>query len=124
MKFSLLAILLLIVESVFAQTHSEKEIKDLLSHKWKAIYMEEDGQKIPTPGEWLIDLKTDGTLIMFDFEGQTKGKWSYSHKTKTLTTTLELDPRHFDVVKVSETELVLKITEDGVTMTMYMKRVN
>ena len=126
-KFPLLAILLFIAASAFAQTNTEKEVKNLLAHKWKATHMEKGGQKTPLPaeaGDWYLDLKADGTLIMLDSEGQKKGKWSYNHKTKTLTTTTDLDPWNFQVVKVNATELILKATEDGVTTTGYMKRVN
>ena len=126
-KFPLLAILLFIGGFVFGQTHSEKEIKELLAHKWKATHMEEGGLKTPLPaeaGDWFLDLKADGTLIMVDSEGQKKGKWNYDHKTKTLTATTDLDPWNFQLVKVSATELVLKATENGVTTTGYLKRVN
>ena len=127
-KFTLFIILLFIGVSAFSQTQSEKEIKDLLAHKWKAMLMEQGGQKIPVPpdaGDWFLDIKADGTFTMLDLEGQKKGKWSYDHKTKNFIASNEIDPSDpwkFEVLKVSETELALKVTEEGMTMKMYLKR--
>ncbi|HEV8271423.1 MAG TPA: hypothetical protein VGQ04_08965 [Chitinophagaceae bacterium] len=129
-KFPLLAILLFVGAFLFGQTRSEKEIKDLLAHKWKATHMEQGGQKMPIPteaGDSFLDIKADGTLIEISSEGQKKSKWSYDHRTKTFTVSNEvdpLDPWKFELIKVSETELVIKATEDGMTMNMYLKRVN
>ena len=129
-KFPLLAILLFIVESASAQTLSEKEIKGLLSHKWKASHTEEGGQKMPVPHgarDWFLHLKADGTFNMVDAEGEKKGRWSYDHRTKTLTVSNEIDPSDpwkFDVIKISETELAMRLAEEGETMIAYLKRVN
>ena len=129
-RFSLLTIVLFLCAASFAQTQSEKEIRGMLAHKWKPTHLEEDGQKMPAPAEandWFYDMKADGTYILLDSEGLKKGKWSYDHKTKKIIASNEidpLDPWKFEVTKVSETELVLKVTEEGMTMKMYMKRVN
>src|SRR6185436_10210685 len=88
-KFPLLAILLFIGASAFAQTQTEKEIKDLLCHKWKLTHMESGGQKIPVPtefGDSFLDFKADGTVIEIDASEEQKAKWTYDHKTKTITT--------------------------------------
>ena len=127
-KLALLTILFFVGASVFGQTQSEKEIKGLLAHKWKFTHVEQGGQKIPAPAEaedWFIDIKADGTFNMLDAEGLKKGKWSYEHNTKAFTFSNQvdpLDPWKFELVKVSETELVIKAKEDGVIM--YLKRVN
>ena len=129
-RFRLLAIFLFVSASTFAQTQSEKEIKDLLAHKWKPMLLEEGGQKMPVPADsddWFLDIKADGTFILLDKEGRKTGKWSYDHKTKNFTASNEIDPSDpwkFEVIKVSETELVLQATEDEMTIKMYMKRVN
>ena len=130
MKFSLLANFLFIVGSVFGQTHSEQEIKNLLAHKWKASHTEEGGQKMPVPPgarDWFLHLKADGTFNMVDAEGEKKGRWSYDHRTKTLTVSNEIDPSDpwkFDVIKINETELAMRLAEEGETMIAYFKRVN
>ena len=129
-RFSLLTIMLFLCAASFTQTQSEKEIKGMLAHKWKPMHMETDGQKVPAPAEandWFFDMKADGTFIMLDSDGLKKGKWSYDHKTKNFIASNEvdrLDPWKFEVVKVSETELVLNMTEGGMMMKMYMKRIN
>jgi len=128
-KFSLLAIVLFISASIFGQIQSEKEIKSLLAHKWKATHMEEGGQKMPVPAEasdWFLDIKADGTFIMLDSEGLKQSKWNYDHRTKTFTVSNEidpLDPWKFEIIKVTETELAMKMKEEGETMIMYLKRV-
>ena len=129
-KFPLLAILLFIGASAFAQTHTEKEVKDLLAHKWKASHTEEGGKKMPVPPgarDWFLHLNADGTFNMVDAEGEKKGRWSYDHKTKTLTVSSEIDPSDpwkFDVIKINETELAMRLAEEGETMIAYFKRVS
>jgi len=125
-KFPLLAILLFIGASTFAQTQTEKEIKDLLAHKWKLTHIEQAGQKMPVPpemGDSFLDFKADGTILMIDSEKEEKGKWSYDHKTKTVTTKSEEEVQKFEVIKISETELLIKATMEEMTIGMYLKRV-
>ncbi len=125
-KLPPLAIMLFIGLSAFSQTQTEKEVKSLLVHKWKATHLEEPGgQKIPVPtemGDWFLDFKADGKIIMIDdSHKEEKGKWNYDHKTKILTVTSEKEPQKFQIRKVTGTELVIEAPEDGV---MYLKRVN
>ena len=124
-KFPLLVVLLFIGASAFAQTQTEKEIKDLLIHKWKLTHMEQDGKKAEIPaefGESFLDFKTDGTILMIDSEKSEKGKWKYDHKTKTVTTESEEEVQKFELIKISATELVIKGAFEEMTMTMYLKR--
>jgi len=129
-RFSLLTIVVFLCAASFAQTQSEKEIKGMLTYKWKPIHMEKDGQKMPAPaeaGDWFLDIKADGTFIMLDSDGLEKGRWSYDHKTKNFIASNEIDPSDpwkFEVIKVTKTELVLKVTEEGMTMKLYWKREN
>ena len=126
-QIPLLAILLFIGASASAQTQTEKEIKDQLTHKWKVTHMEQGGQKMPLPAEFgnsFLDLKADGTVLMIDSEKTERGKWTYDHKTKTVTTVTEEETQKFEVVKISETELVIKTTMEEMTLGMYLKRVN
>ena len=126
-RFPVLAILLFIGASAFAQTQTEKEIKDLLAHKWKLTHIEQGGQKIPVPaeiGDSFLDFKADGTVLMIDSDKEEKGKWSYDHKTKTITTKSEEEEQKFEVIKISATELYFKMTVEEMTMGMYLKRVN
>jgi len=125
-KFPLLAIVLFLFTSSFAQTQTEKEVKDLLVHKWKLTHMEQGGQKIEVPAEFgdsFLDFKADGTITEIDSEGQEKGKWSYDHKTKTITSEVKEEKIKYDVLKITATELVMKATVEGMTMSLYMKRV-
>ncbi len=125
-KFPLFIILLFIGASALAQTQTEKEVKDLLVYKWKLTHMEQGGQKIAVPaefGESFLDFKADGTILMIDSEKQEKGKWTYDHKTKTVTTESEGEVQKFEIVKLTETELVMKGTVEEMTLGMYLKRV-
>ena len=124
-KFPLLAILLFIGVSAFSQTQTEKEIKDLLVTKWKLTHMEQGGQKMELPaefGESFLDFKADGTVFMIDSEKSEKGKWTYDHKTKTVSTESEDEKQKFEIIKISPTELVIKGTFEETTMTMYLKK--
>ena len=124
-KFPLLVVLLFVGASAFAQTQTEKEIKDLLAHKWKLTHMERDGKKGEIPaefGESFLDFKADGTVLMIDSEATEKGKWKYDHKTKTVTTESEEEVQKFELIKLSATELVIKGTFEEMTMTMHLKR--
>jgi hypothetical protein len=126
-KFPLLAVMLLITASAFAQTQTEKEIKELLCHKWKLTHMEQDGKKMEVPaafGESFLDFRADGTILMIDAEKEEKNKWSYDHKTKTITTQSEAEVQKFEIIKISATELVLNGILEDMKMGMYMKRVN
>ena len=124
-KFPLLVILLFISASAFAQTQTEKEIKDLLVHKWKLTHMERDGKKAEIPaefGESFLDFKADGTILMIDSEQTEKGKWKYDHNIKTITTESEEEVQKFEIIKISATELVVKGSFEEMTMTMYLKK--
>jgi len=126
-KFPLFAILLFIGASTFAQTQSEKETNDLLSHKWKLTFVEMGGQKIPPPaeaGDSFLDFKADGSLLQIDTTGEEKAKWTYDHKTKTITTVDKDGTEKYEIIKISETELIVKATEEGMTFNLIMKRVN
>jgi len=126
-KTSLFAILLFIGASSFAQTQTEKEIKDLLAHKWKLTLIEMGGQKLEVPpgvGDSFLDFKADGTILKIDPQKEQKGKWTYDHKTKIITTEDEDGVEKYEIVKISETEFTFKATHEGQAMTMFLKRVN
>jgi hypothetical protein len=125
MKFPLLAILLFVFGSAFSQTQTEKEVKDLLAHKWKLTHLEQGGQKMEIPAELggsFLDFKADGTVSMIDSEKTEKGKWNYDHKTKTVTTESENEKQKFEIIKIGATELIIKGTMEEMTMTMYLKK--
>ena len=126
-KFPLLAIVLFLITASFAQTQTEKEVKDLLAHKWKLTHMEEGGQKIAIPtefGDSFLDFNADGTITEIDSKGQEKGKWTYDHKTKTITSEVKKEVVKYEVIKITETELVIKATLEDMVMNLHMKRVN
>ena len=127
-KLPLLVILLFVGAFAFGQTQSEKEVKDLLTHKWKVTHMEMNGQKTPIPeelGEIFLEMKADGTFIGTEPGGkEEKGKWSYDHKTKTITTVDEEGEKKHELIKVSDTELTIKSDLDGMLISLIMKRVN
>ena len=71
-KFPLLTIVLFLFTASFAQTQTEKEVKDLLAHKWKLTHMEQGGQKMEVPAEFgdsFLDFKADGTITEIDQTG-------------------------------------------------------
>ena len=126
-KFPLLAILLFIGISGFSQTQTEQEIKALLCHKWKVTHMEVGGQKVAVPAEFselYLDIKSNGTLIEIEPEGEHKGTWSYQHKTKTFITDDEDGIKKHEIVKINETEFIMKSDLKGLLMSLIMKRVN
>ena len=125
-KFPLLAIVLFLFSASFAQTQTEKEVKDLLAHKWKLTHMEQGGQKMEVPAEFgdsFLDFKADGTITEIDQTGEEKGKWSYDHKTKTVTSDVKEEKVKYEILKITATELVMKATMEGMTMSLYMKKV-
>ena len=125
-KFPLLTMLLFIGATVFAQTQTEKEIKDLLATKWKLTHMEMNGQKAPVPpelGDSFLDFKPDGSIIKTDMSGDQKGKWTYDHTTKVITTTDAEGEEKFEIVKISATELVINFSEEGAKITLTLKKV-
>ena len=128
-KFSLFITALIIFNFSYSQVQTEKEIRNLLCHKWKPDSIETREQKIPVPlgiEETFLDMKTDGILITGDLTTQQKGKWYYDHKTKTLTIEKESDDvLKYELVKITENELTLKFTiQDEMSMTIVMKRVD
>jgi len=126
-KLPLLAVLLFIGASAFAQTQTEKEIKDLLAHKWKLTHVEVGGQKMEVPagvGDSFLDFKADGTILKIDSEEEQKGKWVYDHKTKIITTEDKDGTEKYEIIKISETEFSFKVTDEGQKITMTLKRVN
>ena len=128
-KFSCLISTLFIFNFSYSQVQTEKEIKDLLCHKWKPDSIETSGQKIPVPDgleETFLDLKTDGTLISGDLITEEKGKWHYDHKTKTLTIEKGNDDvLKYRLIKVKENELTLKFAiQEEMSMNIVLKRVD
>jgi len=129
-KILLFSVFLFITASSFAQkdtTRSEQEVKTLLCHKWKVTHIEMNGQKIPLPpelGESSLEIIADGTLIEKDATEEIKGKWSYDHKTKILTTDDRDGIIKHVILKISETELIFKSEVDGTEMNLIMKRLD
>ena len=124
-KFPLLTILLFVFGSAFAQTQTEKEVKDLICGKWQLTHMEMGGQKVPVPPEFAetyLEMKADGTLIEIDPSKEQKGKWSYDHKTKTLITNDEDGEKKHELIKISDTELIIKSDLDGMMVNLIMKK--
>jgi len=124
-KISLLAILLFTGAASMAQKQSEKEVKILLCHKWKIDYAKVGDERFPLPPDFrntFLDIKSNGTVVAGNIDKQKKGKWRYDHKAKSFIVTAETDPWKFELIKVSQTELVMKMTEEGITMTMFLKR--
>jgi hypothetical protein len=125
-KLSVLTLFFFIGLSVFAQTQSEKETKDLLAHKWKLTHVEFGGQKIEMPaeaGDSFLDFKADGTILKIDSEGEVKGKWTYDHSTRVISTEDEDGVEKYEILKISETEFSFKTSAEGQTITMILKRV-
>jgi hypothetical protein len=87
-KILTLSVLLLTIfnYSAFSQL-KESEVKSLLCHKWNAVTIETQGEKVQIPpGEdFSITFLSDGTFVDAQ-EKNKKGKWTYSHSTMTITT--------------------------------------
>jgi hypothetical protein len=125
-RVSLFAVLLFTGMFAVAQTQSEKEIKVLLAYKWKLTHVELGGQKIEMPpeaGDSLLDFKADGTILKIDSEGEVKGKWTYDHPTKIISTEDIGGVEKYEILKISETELSFKTIADGQAVSMTLKRV-
>jgi hypothetical protein len=102
---------------------TEQEVKDMLCHKWQPVSVEEDGKTIPMEKEdsviYIIFLK-DGTFIDY-FEGNSpSNKWTYNHKTKTVTTAHEAKK----IVSLNAKELVLMYKVDGSSSIITMRRID
>ena len=127
-KFLLLTILLFTGISSFAQTQTEKEVLELLSHKWKVTDVELNGEKQPAHSEFgdvFLELKADGSFIANDpGKKEQKGKWSYDHKGKTLIIIGEekQKKKKHELIKISDSDLIIKMGEDGIILTLILKR--
>ena len=135
MKKTILLILLIFTiinsQAVFAQTkpqsQTEQEIKTMLCHKWKLTHMETQGERNSLPpdmGESYMLLKSDGTLIETDEGKDYQGKWAYDHKTMTLKTDDKDGVEKHKIIKITDTELIIKSKFDGMAMNMIMKRID
>jgi len=117
--------------TAFSQTKTppktEQEIKTLLCHKWKLTAMEAKGQKVELPpdmGNSFVSFKNDGTLVETDEGKDYQGRWTYDHRTMTLTTNDKDGIENQKIVKISEVELIIKSKWQEITMNLIMKRVD
>ena len=101
---------------------TEQEVRDLLCHKWQPVSMKENGVILPIEKEdsaLYIILFRDGTFVDY-FEGNSpSNKWTYNHKTKTITMAHELK-----IVRIDNKELILTSKTEGVLTTLTLKRVD
>jgi hypothetical protein len=107
---------------ILSAQQSEKEIKDLLCHKWKATQMEYRGQKTEMPGTAYLIFKSDSTLEEIDPGETYKGKWSYDHKTQTITTVDRDGNQKHKLIKITSTELTITMTMDDDSPNLILKR--
>ena len=126
-RLSIFPILLFISLAPFAQKQSEKEVKNLLCHKWKLDHAKAGDERFNLPpgfGNTFLDIKSNGTVISGDPNKQKKGKWRYDHKTKTLITETEGNSLKHQLIKITKTLLILKSTIETIQLEMVMKRID
>lgn len=124
-KILVVFILLISGLATFSQKQTEKEVRSLLCHKWKLDHVAAGDQRLPTPpgiDNTFLELKSNGTVIAGDPGKQKKGKWSYNHKTKSLTTeTGDKNIKHA-IIRITKTQLVLQTVIEGIILNTVMKR--
>ena len=120
-QFLFLSILLTTsISSISQSTPTEQETRTLLCHKWKAISIEIQGEKESQDEDLYITFLKNGTFIDSE-EGNkpSKEKWTYNHKTMTITTG--------DIIKkiltINEKELKISTKMDGESIILSLKRV-
>lgn len=89
--------------------------------------MEAKGQKVELPpdmGNSFVSFKNDGTLVETDEGKDYQGRWTYDHRTMTLTTNDKDGIENQKIVKISEVELIIKSKWQEITMNLIMKRVD
>ena len=125
-KTPLLAILLFINLSALAQPKTEQEVRSLLCHKWKVTHMETAERKVAVPAEYelYMDIRSNGTLIELEPEGEHNGKWKYEHETRTFITDDDDGIKKHEVIKINEKEFIIKSDLGGELVNLIMKRVN
>ena len=119
-QFFLSILLIVSLSSICQSRLTEQEIKNLLCHKWKAVSIEIQGEKESQDEDLYITFLKDGTFIDSE-EGNkpSKEKWTYNHKTMTITTG--------DIIKkiltINEKELKISTKMDGESIILSLKRV-
>jgi lipocalin-like protein len=119
--------LLLGFHLMLSAQQTEKEVLNLLCHKWKVTHIEHGGQKIEMPaelGEAFLIFKADSTITEIDPSETYKGKWTYDHKGKTITTDDKDGIQKHKLIKLTTTELIITMKVDDETSNMILKRVD
>jgi len=124
--FALLVTLLNTISfSVLGQTahsqKSEQEVLNMLCHKWQPISLKINGEIIPTEkadSALYIIFRKDGTFIDY-FEGNSpSNKWTYNHKTMTIT----MVNQPGKIFLINDKELVLAYKKDGISSILTLRR--
>ena len=120
--FSFFILLLILSLSSFSQSKpTEQQIKTMLCHKWKVSTIESQGEKLPAEEDVYITFRKDGTFIDSQEGGKpSDNKWTYNHKTTTLTTG-DVSKK---ILRITEKELKLSAKMDGQNMILTLKRVD
>jgi hypothetical protein len=101
---------------------NEKEVRNALTDKWEAEYMETRGSRIKIPESQVtqIDLQESGTYTVGVKEGIIKqnGEWGYNSKSHMLNMGKGSENWSLRILKLTGKELILSgyMTSNGVIM--------
>jgi len=123
-KIFLICMISLGCYSIAHTQQTEQEVRKLLMHKWKITGMDLDGRTIPMPEEMteFFTFKANNIFIDNSDGKDSKGKWTYNHKTKTITTTEDGDIQLHKIVKLTGTDLVVTAKTDEGMSNLLLKR--
>ena len=108
-----------------AQKHTEKEIKELLCHKWKVASFQPLGGEIKKASGYSVFMTfgSDGSLLKVDPKDTISGKWSYDHKVKLIYLKEKNRTLEHKIITISADELIIDAKLDGKDGYMTLKRV-
>lgn len=106
---------------------SEAQIKTLVCHKWKLMYLEFNGKKKEIPAklpESLLIFLPDGKLQEFEGAKKYDGTWSYNHSSKTVITIDKDGTENHKIINISNDEFVMNGKYQGFAFNMGFKRLD
>lgn len=105
----------------------EAQVLSLLCHQWNLTYIEGKGKKFNVPGntpQLHLEFNKDGSLNESAGKKSFKGKWSYNHSTRTITTDDQDGKEAYTLVNISDAELVIRNKIKGIEVNLGLQRVN
>jgi len=100
---------------------TEQEVKTMLCHKWQAMTMEIQGEKISADEDLYITFLKNGTFIdSQEGNNEPNEKWTYTHSTMTITTGGIIKK----ILKIDDKQLKLRTKMEGQNTIVTLKRVD